>query len=94
LLENFNKSSNSTVWRADRIHVKRLVDGLDKRKLYHYDGSLTTPPCSEIVQWIVVDDPQPISAAQLKFFKDKWQSNLAFAQGYGNNRVVQPLNGR
>lgn len=48
-------------WKSPKIDVKKLVDGLNNRKIYHYDGSLTTPPCSEIVQWIVVDDPQPIS---------------------------------
>ena len=44
-------------WVAEKIDVKKLVDGLNNRRIYHYEGSLTTPPCSEIVQWIVVDDP-------------------------------------
>lgn len=95
LLEKFNPSNpNATIWEADHIHVQRLVQELDTRKFFHYDGSLTTPPCSEIVQWIVVDDPQPISPAQLKFFNDKWKSNSAFAGGFGNNRATQLLNGR
>ncbi|CDW72963.1 UNKNOWN [Stylonychia lemnae] len=76
------------------IPAMKLFEQLDKSKLYHYQGSLTTPPCSEIVTWIVVHDPQPISSAQLKYLDDKWKKNYTFAHGHGNNRLVQPLNER
>ena len=52
---------------------------------YRYDGSLTTPPCSEGVQWIVLTTPIEMSAAQIAAFK---------AIIHDNNRPVQPLNGR
>ena len=52
---------------------------------YHYQGSLTTPPCSEVVSWYVLKTPVTASAKQLK----------AFAAILDNNyRPVQPLNGR
>ena len=81
-------------WTVPKLDVKKLVDGLNNNRIYHYEGSLTTPPCSEIVEWIVVDDPQSISKEQLDFFTSRWAGDFKFAQGFGNNRVVQPLNGR
>ncbi|MGK5087592.1 carbonic anhydrase family protein [Bdellovibrionota bacterium FG-2] len=52
---------------------------------YHYMGSLTTPPCSERVNWNVFNTPVRASAAQIS----------AFRTAYGhNNRPVQALNNR
>ena len=31
---------------------------------YHYDGGLTTPPCSEVVWWNLVDKPVALNTAQ------------------------------
>jgi carbonic anhydrase len=59
-LSGYN-ASDPHGWDDSVLDVKKLVDQLNHKKIYHYKGSLTTPPCSEIVQWIVVDDPQPIS---------------------------------
>ena len=52
---------------------------------YRYEGSLTTPPCSEGVNWIVLTTPIEMSEAQISAFK---------AIMHDNNRPVQPLNGR
>ncbi len=52
---------------------------------FRYSGSLTTPPCSEGVHWLVMTTPVELSTAQL--------SKLESIFG-GNNRPVQPLNDR
>ena len=52
---------------------------------YRYDGSLTTPPCSEGVKWLVLTTSTEISEAQISAFK---------AIIHDNSRPVQPLNGR
>lgn len=52
---------------------------------YRYNGSLTTPPCSEGVKWIVLTTPVEMSESQIAAFK---------AIIHDNNRPVQPLNGR
>lgn len=52
---------------------------------YTYDGSLTTPPCSEHVTWAVLTTPVSLSKKQIMRFR---------AVINGNNRPVQPYNGR
>jgi carbonic anhydrase len=52
---------------------------------YRYTDSLTLPPYSEGVKWFVLTTPVEMSQSQIATFK---------AILYGNNRPVQPLNGR
>ncbi len=52
---------------------------------YDFAGSLTTPPCSEGVHWMVLKTPATLSAAQIAAFRKLIGSNA---------RPVQPLNGR
>jgi len=52
---------------------------------YRYDGSLTTPPCSEGVKWLLMTTPVELSSEQL----DKLDAMFE-----ANNRPVQPLEGR
>ena len=39
------------------LPLMKLIEDVSKEKLYHYMGSLTTPPCSEVVTWMVIHDP-------------------------------------
>jgi carbonic anhydrase len=57
-----------------------------ERSYFRFAGSLTTPPCSEGVTWLVMRTPVTASAAQVAAFTK--------AVGFANNRPVQPLNGR
>ncbi len=52
---------------------------------YRYEGSLTTPPCSEGVRWLVMTTPVEVGPEQVAAFR---------AIVKDNNRPVQGLNGR
>ena len=73
------------------INVSSLFASIDFSKYWNYPGSLTTPPCTQGIKWTVIQDVQPISDAQLKLFTDLWSGNESFAEGKGNNRVVQEV---
>ena len=55
------------------------------RNYFHYTGSLTTPPCSENINWNIFKTPVEASAQQL--------SKLKLIMG-NNSRPVQKLNSR
>lgn len=52
---------------------------------YRFEGSLTTPPCTEGVHWFVVSEPVSVSQEQIDAFEAAYSDN---------NRPVQALNGR
>lgn len=73
----------------DHYSSEHHVDAEDllpaNRSYFTYSGSLTTPPCSEIVTWIVMEKPVFASEEQLDAFADILHDNY---------RPVQPINGR
>jgi carbonic anhydrase len=75
---------------GEEVEKKKVVinaaDFLPANQNYYaFDGSLTTPPCSEGVKWYVLKGTIEASASQI----------AAFAKLYPDNaRPVQPLNGR
>ncbi|GBG04068.1 hypothetical protein AZSI13_33950 [Azospira sp. I13] len=57
----------------------------EKRGYYTYMGSLTTPPCTEGVLWLVMQQPVQVSPQQIGIFARLYRNNA---------RPVQPANGR
>ncbi len=75
---------------GDTRHVEDLdLDISELRPLptryYRYAGSLTTPPCSEGVRWVVMAEKRQISTEQMA---------AVVSHLHRNNRPVQPLGSR
>lgn len=66
-----------------KLNPEKLIPEVQTH--YHYQGSLTTPPCSEGVSWNVLNTPLEVSKSQIDAFKKLYSKN---------NRPVQALNGR
>jgi len=66
------------------IDYKLVIGSLDE--YYTYNGSLTTPPCSEGVLWVVLKNPTSASREQIDRFHN--------AMGADTNRPIQPRNAR
>ncbi|WP_248723194.1 carbonic anhydrase [Seonamhaeicola sp. ML3] len=67
-----------------KIDLSSLL--LEDKHYYSYGGSLTTPPCSENVNWIVFKEPMVLSVEEVLKLKSNMPVN--------NYRNEQPLNGR
>lgn len=75
---------------GEQVQVEGLLLNLSAllpaaKGYYSFEGSLTTPPCSEGVKWMVLKEPVKVSPQQIKAFRQLYNANA---------RPLQPLNGR
>ncbi|WP_138517038.1 carbonic anhydrase [Rhodoferax bucti] len=75
---------------GDRVRMPRELLNMNEllpadQRYYQFIGSLTTPPCTEGVLWMVLKQPVPIARNQLRLFTQLYPANA---------RPVQPINGR
>lgn len=84
IISNFPAAKGESKHITD-VNLDLQVHLPKDNQAYHYVGSLTTPPCSEGVEWLVLKETNKVTADQA----------AAFATKIGpNNRPVQGLNGR
>ena len=79
------QAGDENVVRGGSVNVNDLFQLAPKLEYYHYDGSLTTPPYTETVTWLIIKHVFEASPAQIATFK-KLEGN--------NARHVQALFGR
>ncbi|CAL1536053.1 unnamed protein product, partial [Lymnaea stagnalis] len=72
--------------------VRDMLPDVDHLDFYRYDGSLTTPPCSESVIWSVAVENIEISENQLNQFRNLSDDN--YARLVNDFRPIQPEHNR
>lgn len=78
-----NKAGAPVVLK-NRVIPSELIP--ENRGYYRFSGSLTTPPCTEGVRWLIMKNSMMASKEQITDFKEVVQ--------HDNNRPAQALNRR
>ena len=74
--------------KADaRINPNALLPA--KRGYYRYSGSLTTPPCAETVEWLLLTDPIQVAEADVASFAKLYPMNARPVQKDNRRYVLQ-----
>lgn len=83
IIENMPTEAGAADALGESITLESLLP--ERRGYYTYQGSLTTPPCSEVVRWLLLDTPVALSSAQIAAYRAIYD---------GNARPLQPLGWR
>ncbi|KFM74434.1 Carbonic anhydrase 9, partial [Stegodyphus mimosarum] len=102
-----NPALEPIIQKLDDVRKEGAKSDIDDLKLisllpddlmpyYRYEGSLTTPPCLEVVVWTIFENRVPISEKQLQQFRNvKEEDEHEPEENLVNNyRPVQELNNR
>jgi len=76
--------------QGQKFHFSNLINSSEllpeNKEYFRFSGSLTTPPCSEGVRWLVMKQALTLADWQLKAFIQVLEE--------ANSRPIQPLNAR
>lgn len=72
---------------ANKVNLSALAPAMPT--YYHYTGSLTTPPCSEKVEWYVSKQPLELASDQIAIMTDLYDGNNRPVQSQGNRTIEQ-----
>jgi carbonic anhydrase len=84
---NLPLEKNEEVAARAQIDLNQLLPA--DRRYYTYMGSLTTPPCSEGVLWMVMQQPVPVSAQQIDIFARLYPMNARPLQQAAGRLIKQ-----
>ncbi len=73
------KENTDIVFNPEKLYPKN-------KSYYRYTGSLTTPPCTDNVEWIVFKNPIEMTEDEIEEIAEHLPKN--------NNRPIQPINDR
>ena len=78
--------NHENVIREKKFNAKLLFP--NDSKFYFYTGSLTTPPCTENIPWVIFTNPIQASREQLEIFSTILDNNIRPIQAT-NNRAIR-----
>jgi carbonic anhydrase len=95
ILDQIASIAPMTVSQTTSAATVNAMDLLPAGSLFYtYTGSLTTPPCTEGVRWLVMTNPVQVTSSFIQQLRNV-NGQLPGYNGYSNNnRPVQPLNNR
>ena len=76
-VEQIQIAGNTTFLPPFPVSALLNIGGNSKR-YYRYEGSLTTPPCTENVYWTVIAKPVAVKPQQVSFWKIFEKKNYLF----------------
>ncbi|MCB5194940.1 carbonic anhydrase [Deefgea salmonis] len=86
--DKFPQNPNETRSYDDiRYNINDLLPS--NRQYWTFMGSLTTPPCSEGVRWLVLKTPQTLSAAQIARFEREFPMNARPIQSLQQRAILE-----
>ncbi len=80
------KTAGKAQQHETQIDIKQLLP--DDLNYYTFDGSLTTPPCSEGVRWVILKQTVSISAEQLTQYQTLYPHNARPLQALNDRKVL------
>ncbi|MFO0689447.1 MAG: carbonic anhydrase family protein [Myxococcota bacterium] len=86
LIEHFPDERGETVHRPD-VTVDPGVHFTSMASVYAYQGSFTTPPCTEDVEWLLMSEPLPAGRDQIAAFAEKLEGNARPIQARGDRPI-------
>ena len=84
---NMPLEKNETVSPSGTIDMNQLLPV--NRQYYTYMGSLTTPPCTEGVLWVVFKEPIELSQDQISIFSRMYPMNARPVQSAAGRLIKE-----
>ncbi len=87
IFENMPTQPGQSVY-AKGVAINTIDLMPTQREYYRYNGSFTTPPCTEGVKWFVMEQPVELSPEQVSAFTALYDNNYRPVQPIGDRKFI------
>jgi len=82
-----NEETDKDIAINEPVDLKALLP-VDQTA-FHYEGSLTTPPCTEEIKWTIFEMPIEMSKEQIEAFRQIFPDDHRPVQSLNNRKVIK-----